>query len=112
MQDVRESKRLTDSAVCLVAGENDIDMNLQRLLKQQGQLDAVQPRVLELNPNHALVSGLAARTGESGIADVLKDAAHLLLDQARIVEGEPVDDPAAYARRMSGVMANAFKVAE
>ena len=110
VQDVRESARLTDSAVCLVAGENDLDMNLQRLLKQQGQLDAVQPRVLELNPKHALIASLAVRARESGAADALKDAAHLLLDQARIVEGEPVTDPAAYARRMSDAMANAFGV--
>ena len=108
VQDVRESNRLTDSAVCLVAGENDLDMNLQRLLKQQGQLDAVQPRVLELNPKHSLIVGLAARAGESGASDSLKDAAHLLLDQARIVEGEPVTDPSAYAQRMSEAMASAF----
>ena len=41
---------------------------------------------------------------ESGAADTLKDAVHLLLDQARIIEGEPVTDPAAYAKRMSHIM--------
>ena len=108
VQDVRSSSRLTDSAVCLVAGENDLDMNLQRLLKQQGQLTAITPRVLELNPKHALITGLAAKAAESGAADTLKDAAHLLLDQARIIEGEPVIDPAAYAKRMSHIMTAAF----
>ena len=108
VQDVRSSSRLTDSAVCLVAGENDLDMNLQRLLKQQGQLTAITPRVLELNPKHALITGLAAKAAESGAADTLKDAAHLLLDQARIIEGEPVTDPAAYAKRMSHIMTAAF----
>jgi len=108
VQDVRSSSRLTDSAVCLVAGENDLDMNLQRLLKQQGQLTAITPRVLELNPKHALITGLVAKAAESGAADTLKDAAHLLLDQARIIEGEPVTDPAAYAKRMSHIMTAAF----
>jgi molecular chaperone HtpG len=108
VQEVRSSSRLTDSAVCLVAGENDLDMNLQRLLKQQGQLTAVTPRVLELNPKHVLITGLAAKAAESGAADSLKDAAHLLLDQARIIEGEPVADPAAYAKRMSHIMTAAF----
>jgi molecular chaperone HtpG len=108
VQEVRSSSRLTDSAVCLVAGENDLDMNLQRLLKQQGQLTAITPRVLELNPKHALITGLAAKAAESGAADTLKDAAHLLLDQARIIEGEPVTDPAAYAKRMSDIMTAAF----
>ena len=110
VQDVRSSSRLTDSAVCLVAGENDLDMNLQRLLKQQGQLTAITPRVLELNPKHVLITGLAAKAAESGAADILKDAAYLLLDQARIIEGEPVSDPAAYAKRMSHIMTAAFGV--
>ena len=101
VQDVRSSSRLTDSAVCLVAGENDLDMNLQRLLKQQGQLTAITPRVLELNPKHALITGLVAKAAESGAADTLKDAAHLLLDQARIIEGEPVIDPASTTHEMA-----------
>jgi molecular chaperone HtpG len=108
VQEVRSSSRLTDSAVCLVAGEDDLDMNLQRLLKQQGQLTAITPRVLELNPKHTLITGLAAKAAESGAADTLKDAAHLLLDQARIIEGEPVTDPVAYAKRMSHIMTSAF----
>ena len=50
VKDVRSSARLTDSAVCLVADDDDLDMNLQRILKQHGQLNEVTPRVLELNP--------------------------------------------------------------
>ena len=69
----------------------------------------MQPRVLELSEAR-LIASLAVRARESGAADALKDAAHLLLDQARIVEGEPVTDPAAYARRVSDAMANAFGV--
>jgi molecular chaperone HtpG len=108
VQDVRSSSRLTDSAVCLVAGEDDLDMNLQRLLKQQGQLSAITPRVLELNPKHALIAGLAAKAQKSATDEALKSAAHLLLDQARIIEGEPLPDPVAYAKRMSEIMSNAF----
>ena len=59
VEDVRSSARLTDSAVCLVADDDDLDMNLQRILKQHGQLNEVTPRVLELNPKHALISSLA-----------------------------------------------------
>jgi len=108
VQDVRSSSRLTDSAVCLVAGEDDLDMNLQRLLKQQGQLSAITPRVLELNPKHTLIAGLAAKAQKSATDEALKSAAHLLLDQARIIEGEPLPDPVAYAKRMSEIMSNAF----
>ena len=108
VKDVRSSARLTDSAVCLVADDDDLDMNLQRILKQHGQLNEVAPRVLELNPKHALISGLAASAAESGAGEQLKDAAHLLLDQARIIEGEVLPDPTGYAKRMADIMAVAF----
>jgi molecular chaperone HtpG len=52
---------------------------------------------------------LAARAQEDGAADRLADAAHLLLDQARVLEGEPVPDPAAFARRLDSVIANGLK---
>ena len=104
VKDVRQSDRLTDSAVCLVADEGDLDMRLERMLKAHGQLDKASSRILEINPRHALIKALVARAKESGAADALADAAHLLLDQARIVEGDPVPDPAAFAQRLASVM--------
>ena len=107
VKDVRASERLTDSPVCLVADEADLDMHLERLLKQHRQMDAaaVTPRILEVNPRHALIRRLAdlARDGD-GADGVLADAALLLLDQARIVEGEPIPDPAAFSRRLASMM--------
>ena len=107
VKDVRASERLTDSPVCLVADEADVDMHLERLLKQHRQMDAgqVTPRILEVNPRHALIRRLAdlARDGD-GADGVLADAALLLLDQARIVEGEPIPDPAAFSRRLASMM--------
>ncbi|MCB2102537.1 MAG: molecular chaperone HtpG [Rhodobacterales bacterium] len=103
VKDVRVSQRLTDSAVCLVADEGDMDIHLERILKQhrqfKGGLDT--PRILELNPGHALIKGLAH--GAEGGED-MADAAFLLLDQARILEGEPVADAPAFARRLAAVM--------
>ncbi|MQP64462.1 molecular chaperone HtpG [Niveispirillum sp. SYP-B3756] len=103
VKDVRRSERLTDSAVCLVADDGDMDIHLQRLLKQHGQLgaDADAKRVLELNPSHPLIRRLAEKAGQEGAADALEDAAYLLMDQARIVEGETLPDPVAFARRMA-----------
>jgi molecular chaperone HtpG len=103
VKDVRRSERLTDSAVCLVADDGDMDIHLQRLLKQHGQLgaDASAKRVLELNPSHPLIRRLAEKAGQEGAADALEDAAYLLMDQARIVEGETLPDPVAFARRMA-----------
>jgi len=101
VKDVRSSARLTDSAVCLVADEGDMDMHLERLLKAHRQLDSAAKRILEINPNHRLVERLAASVGEAGASDQLSEYAWLLLDQARIVEGEPLADPAAFARRLA-----------
>jgi len=102
VKDVRVSDRLTQSAVCLVAGEGDMDMNMERMLQAHRQIDTRAPRILELNPRHALIRELAARVKQD--AGALGDAAHLLLDQARILEGEPLPDPIAFARRLSDAM--------
>lgn len=110
VKDVRPSKRLTDSPVCLIADEGDMDVNLERLLKRHGQLQGGMPRVLELNPNHGIVRKLAERAeGEgAGADDLLKDAAHLLLDQARILDGEAPANPAEFGRRLSAVLESAL----
>ncbi|MCT4608808.1 MAG: molecular chaperone HtpG [Pelagimonas sp.] len=110
VKDVRPSKRLTDSPVCLIADEGDMDVNLERLLKRHGQLQDGSPRVLELNPSHALITKLADRAQADGASsdNLLSDAAHILFDQARIVEGETPTDPAAFARRIGSIMARAF----
>jgi len=107
VKDVRPSKRLTESPVCLVADEGDMDVNMERLLRRHGQMTTGMPRVLELNPTHAIVKKLAERAGDSD-DDLVKDAAHLLLDQARISEGETPADPAAFAKRLASVMERAL----
>ena len=101
VKDVRASKRLTSSPVCLVADEGDLDMHLERLLKQQRQLDRSSTRILEINPGHALIKALEGHIGKDGGGSLVEDAAWLLLDQARIIEGEPLPDAAAFSRRLS-----------
>jgi molecular chaperone HtpG len=104
VKDVRSSDRLTDSAVCLVADEGDLDMHFERLLKQHRQIDTTAKRILELNPRHKLIERLAATVGQSGASDQLSEFAWLLLDQARIVEGEQLPDPPAFARRLAQLL--------
>ncbi len=117
VKDVRASERLTDSPVCLVADEGDMDMHLERLLKQHNQIDQASTRILEINPKHALIQRLAAELETQGAvaadaaegdAPPLEEAARLLLDQARILEGEPLPDPSAFARRLSHLVARGF----
>jgi molecular chaperone HtpG len=104
VKDVRSSERLTDSAVCLVADEGDMDMHLERLLKQHRQLDTTSKRILEVNPRHKLIERLSATVGEAGASDQLAEFAWLLLDQARIVEGEQLPDPPGFARRLAALL--------
>ncbi len=104
VKDVRVSARLTDSAVCLVADAGDIDMHLERLLRQHQRITESASRILEINPKHPLIRGLARLVAKGGGAADLADAAHLLLDPARIIEGEPPADAAAFAQRLAGIM--------
>ena len=104
VKDVRISERLTDSAVCLVSDEGDLDIRIERMLKQNNQLNQVSKRILEVNPRHALVVSLANSVGKDKAGQNVEDAAWLLLDQAHIIEGEQVPDPAAFSRRLNNAM--------
>jgi molecular chaperone HtpG len=104
VKDVKESIRLTDSACCLVADEGDMDMNLERILRQHQQVSDAAPRVLEINPTHPLIKGLVKKVKDGETDPILEDAALLLFDQAKIMDGEPVKDVKAFAQRMSKVM--------
>ena len=107
VKDVRTTDRLTDSAVCLVADDGDMDMRLERMLKAHNQLNSDSVRILEINPKHDLIKNMAGAATKGGAADDLADLAFLLLDQARIIEGEALPDAAAFSRRMATVMAKA-----
>lgn len=101
VSDVRISDRLTNSPVCLVASDKDADLNVARILKANQNYDAKAKPVLEINASHPLIGQLDSMAELSSESDSLKDAADLLFDQARIVQGEPVTDPTAFARRMA-----------
>lgn len=107
VKEVRNSARLTDSAVCLVA-DGGLDRTLEKLLARQKDSGVnVSAPVLEINAGHPLIVALAA-AADAGTSPELADAAQLLLDQAHVLEGEPVDDPAGFSRRMANVLTRAF----
>lgn len=103
VKDVRVSDRLTASAVCLVADQGQMSLHLEKLLKAHKQVDHDTPRILEINPRHGLIKALAERVKSSG-REAVADASWLLLDQARIVEGEMPADPVEFARRLAAMM--------
>ncbi|MFL2770902.1 MAG: molecular chaperone HtpG [Rhodospirillaceae bacterium] len=100
VKDVRTSSRLRESAVCLVGEDGGMSLHLERMLKQHGQGDGLSvPRIFEINPKHPLIRKLVDQNDE-----VVSETAQLLLDQARIVEGEQVPDPISFANRLSEAM--------
>jgi molecular chaperone HtpG len=101
VSNVRVSKRLTDSPVCLVAADQGVDMHMERVLKIQQKYEPTSKRVMEINDKHPLIRKLSAMAKNNPSDVALQDAAGLLYDQALIIQGEPVDDPAAFARRMA-----------
>ena len=100
--DVRASHRLTDSPVCLVAPDNGPDRALERLLAGAGRLTSASKPVLEVNPQHELIGSLAA-LGEADRA-FKEDAAHLLYDEARLLDGDRPADARAFSDRLARVL--------
>ncbi|MCK0530601.1 molecular chaperone HtpG [Sphingobium agri] len=105
VSDVRVSERLTESPVCLVAAEHGMDRQLEKLLAAAGRGGGASAPVLELNPRHNLIVGLSGLQNGSSLRE---DAAWLLLDEARIADGELPADPRAFAERLGRVMAKAL----
>lgn len=108
VSEVRVSRRLEDSPACLVSRPGAMPPHLERLMRAS-QKDAPEPekRVLELNPKHPLIRGLAARVGDEAKTDEVDSLIALLHEQARGAEGSPVEDPASFARHLAALMTKA-----
>ena len=103
---VRLSKTLTESPACLVADENGMDIQMERLMKAHNKDFVGAPRILEINPDHALVKGLKDTSDNA----LVSDAAHMLFDQAQILEGRtPVNLP-EFAQRLTRLMERGLSV--
>ncbi len=107
---MRASDRLTDSAVCLVASDVGPDRQLEKLLAGAGRIKTAAKPVLEINPRHPLVVALAG-LGDGDRA-FKEDAARLLFDEARVLDGDQPDDPRAFAERLARVMTRSLAAAK
>lgn len=105
VSDVRASKRLTESPAVLVDADWGVSANLERILRSARQEGPKAQRVLEINPEHALVRRLSALQAE-GRAEDVKPLARLLLDYAQLAEGH-VEDAPGFAKRLALLMAKA-----
>ncbi|TWD29402.1 molecular chaperone HtpG [Streptomyces sp. T12] len=101
VKEVRLSTRLTVSPACLVADANDLTPALENMYRAMGQEVPRSRRVLELNPDHALVKGLNEAYGEREDRSELTDSAELLYTLAVVAEGGRPKDPARFVRLMA-----------
>jgi molecular chaperone HtpG len=102
--DVRVSGRLTESAVCLVASEHGPDRQLEKMLQGAGRLQTASKPVLEINARSQLVRSIASMDDHA----FREDAAWLLLDEARILDGDKPANPRAFAERQARLFALAM----
>jgi molecular chaperone HtpG len=101
VKDVRLSKRLSDSPSCIVVDENDPSLQMERMMKAMGQTGMAEVKpILEINADHALVKKIQESEDEAFIADV----SSVLLDQALIVEGSEIKDPADFVKRLNRLL--------
>ena len=109
VSDVRASDRLTDSAVCLVASEGGPDRALERMLAGSGRVVTTQKAILEINPRHGLVTALAQLGDDEN--SFKEDAAHLLFDEARVLEGERPSDAKRFSERLARLLTRSMRKA-
>jgi molecular chaperone HtpG len=102
VKEVRVSHRLTDSPSCLVLATHEMPIHLQQVMKQAGhEMPGSQP-ILEINPDHTLVERLKQEQDEARFSEWT----HLLFEQAMLAEGAQLEDPAAFVKRMNGLLAS------
>ena len=100
VEEVRMTHRLTESPACLVVSEDDMGMQMRRVLESAGQAVPENKRIFELNPDHPLVQKL----NDEPDSDRFNDLARVLYDQAQLAEGSQLDEPATYVTRLNKLL--------
>jgi molecular chaperone HtpG len=103
VKDVRFSRRLTDSASCLVAEEGEPGANMERILRMFDGKVEESPRILELNPSHPIIKNLSALAASDAKSERVKQWSELLYDQALLAEGV-VKDPIELVKRIQSLL--------
>jgi molecular chaperone HtpG len=107
VSEVRVSRRLTDSPVCLVLPTGGLPPYLERLMRLQNADLPRQKRILEVHPEHALVESLRALHDKDGRNEDVKAWIEVLYDQALLAEGSPIENPARFTGRLTRLLAEA-----
>ncbi|MGB8508761.1 MAG: molecular chaperone HtpG [Pyrinomonadaceae bacterium] len=107
VKDVRISKRLKSSAVCLVSGDTGYSLNMERLMREANQPIFKATRILEVNPTHETIKTIQRLFSKGTDREKLARYSSLLYDQALLVENEKIDDPVEFARIISELIVEA-----
>ena len=100
VENVRITHRLTDSPACLVVGEDDMGLQMRRIMEAAGQAMPSTKPTFELNPEHPLVAKLNHEADEDRFSELTR----VLFDQAQLAEGGQLEDPAAYVSRLNKLL--------
>ena len=104
------TERLTNSPVSLTVENGQMSIHLERLMRNhQQQTTFASSRILEINPYHPLIIKLADAVMDEKQKDAVQDVAKLLLDQAKIAEGETVTDSAFFSEKLSDYILRGWK---
>ena len=100
VEDVRMTTRLTDSPACLVVKDDDMGMQMRRILESAGQAVPENKRIFELNPEHPLVIKL----NDEPDMDRFRELTLVLYDQSMLAEGSQLEEPASYVKRLNKLL--------
>jgi len=109
VSEVRFSGRLTDSPCCLITDGQALSPHMERLFRAMNQDVPVSKRILELNGDHPIIAALNAKIAVDADSVELKKYAGVLYDQALLLEGSPLSDPAAFAREVVELLSGVLK---
>jgi molecular chaperone HtpG len=105
VKDVRTSVRLSDSPSCIVADEKDPTLQMQQLLKAMGQNTVPDAKpILEINPSHDIIKKLQTTDNN----ELIEDVSRLLYEQALLMEGAELKDPATFVKRLNRILTKSF----
>jgi molecular chaperone HtpG len=104
IKEVRISNRLTSSAACLVSDAADLSPQLEQMMKAAGQDVPTTKRILEVNPDHAILQGLQSLFDANKDDPAIDDYAQLLYGQALIAEGGQISDPGTFSKLLAELM--------
>ncbi|MEZ8005618.1 MAG: molecular chaperone HtpG [Pseudomonadales bacterium] len=100
VEEVRITHRLTDSPACLVVNDDEMGMQMRRILESAGQEVPETKRIFEINPEHPLVNKL----NDEQDMDRFKDLSLVIFEQAMLAEGSSLDEPASYVQRLNKLL--------